>query len=323
MKSGITKEVIKEGVLMGRLELDAAGAKEVIIKFIREQMAVAKSRGVVVGVSGGLDSATVALLCALALTPEKVTGLYLPERDSAPVSRTHARAVAGQAGIKLEEINLEPALKELGAYRNAVARAMQNPLINRLAFRGIANVGKAQPFLLTMDGGQNDVIRQAVAFYRIKHRLRMAALYHFAEENGLLVAGCLNRTEYLTGFFVRYGDSAADLAPIFPLYKTQVRRLAEHLGVPREIIAKPPSPDLIPGITDEIALGITYDLLDAILAGLEQGSAPDALARELTVPLDKVRHVDRLVKKSAPWRREIPYPDLPGLRPLPPDSPVS
>lgn len=292
-------------------EFDPVLAGEEIARFIRKQAAAAKSRGVVVGVSGGLDSAVVVFLCARALTPEKVTGLYLPERDSAPESRVHAHAAAEKAGVKLHEVDLEPALQALGAYRNAVSRAMQNPLVNRLAFWGIANVGKTQPFLLTMAGGeQNDIIRRAIAFYRIKHRLRMTVLYQYAEENGLLVAGCLNRTEYLTGFFVRYGDSAADLAPILPLYKTQVRRLAEHLGVPREIIAKPPSPDLIPGITDEIALGVSYEVLDAVLTGLERGTAHDALARELGVPLNTVRHIDRLVKASAPWRREIPYPDL-------------
>jgi len=300
-------------------EFDPALAGEKITQFIQEQTAAAKSRGVVVGVSGGLDSAVVVLLCARALAPEKVTGLYLPERDSALESRVHARAATEKAGVKLNEINLEPALKELGAYRNAVSRAMQNRLVNRLAFWGITNIGKIQPFLLTMAGeAQNDIIRRVIAFYRIKHRLRMTVLYQYAEENGLLVAGCLNRTEYLTGFFVRYGDSAADLAPILPLYKTQVRRLAERLGVPREIITKPPSPDLIPGITDEIALGITYDVLDTVLAGLEQGSAPDELAEEPGVSLDTVWHVDRLTKASAPWRREIPHPDLPGLglRPL-------
>ncbi|MBC7325099.1 MAG: NAD(+) synthase, partial [Moorella sp. (in: Bacteria)] len=179
-------------------------------------------------------------------------------------------------------------------------------------FWGMAGLGKAKPFLLTMEGGQAEIIRQAIAFYRIKHRLRMVVLYRYAEENGLLVAGCLNRTEYLTGFFVRYGDSAADLAPILPLYKTQVRRLAEYLGVPKTIIEKPPTPDLIPGITDEIALGVSYATLDLILAGLEEGLAPDALAEKLSVPPETVSHVERLVQMSAPWRRDIPSPDLDG-----------
>ena len=295
-------------------EIDPSFAAEEITRFIRGQVQKGKSRGAVVGVSGGLDSAVVVFLCARALTPEKVTGLYLPERDSSPDSRLHARAAAEKAGVNLHEIDLEPALRTLGVYRDTVSRAMRNPLINRLGFWGFAGAGKTHPFLLTMsEGEQSGILRRAVAFYRIKHRLRMVALYRYAEEKGLRVAGCLNRTEYLTGFFVRYGDSAADFAPILPLYKTHVRELAGCLGVPPEIISKPPSPDLIPGITDEIALGITYTVLDEVLAGLEQGLAPEEIVREPDVSQATIRYVESLVRASAPWRQEIPYPDLPGL----------
>ncbi|SHF41286.1 NAD+ synthase [Desulfofundulus australicus DSM 11792] len=300
---------------MGIPELNVASTGEAIVNFIREQVAAARSSGVVVGVSGGLDSATVVFLSVAALGPEKVTGLYLPERDSAEISRVHARAVAEKAGIKLVEIDLEPALKELGTYQGTVPQAVQNSVLNRMAVQGIASMRNTRPFQLTMEDGEvSEVIREAIAFFRIKHRLRMVTIYHFAEKHGLLVAGCLNRTEYLTGFFVRYGDRAADLAPILPLYKTHVRQLAKHLGVPQEVIAKAPTPDLIPGITDEMALGITYDLLDAVLAGLEQGVDRDVLAGELNVSPDKISYVDGLIKKSAPWRQEVPYPDLPGLQ---------
>lgn len=104
---------------MPSLELNIPGAAAAIVKFIQEQAAGTRSRGVVVGISGGLDSAVVTFLCARALSPERVAGLYLPERDSAPESRAHARAAAEQAGVKLAEINLEPALKncELTAAR--------------------------------------------------------------------------------------------------------------------------------------------------------------------------------------------------------------
>jgi len=115
----------------------------------------------------------------------------------------------------------------------------------------------------------------------------MATLYYYAEKNDYLLVGCTNLSERLIGFYVKYGDDVCDVAPIAHLYKTEVRQLSEYLSVPEDIRNRPPSPDLIPGITDEYSLGVNYETLDQILAGLEEGkTAEDNLIERIggTIP---------------------------------------
>ena len=218
--------------------------------------------------------------------------------------------VAKEAGFSLEEIDLTPALDSLGCYRGAVAGLARSKAVNRLAFWSMRRLFGADPYRTTLEGTDNPVLNQAMAFFRLKHRLRMAVLYRRAEQEGLLVAGCLNLTEYLTGFFVRYGDNAADLAPILSLYKSQVRRLASHLGVPEPIITKPPSPDLLPGIVDETALGIPYEKLDLVLHALKEGLPQADIADRVEVSPAAVKRVKQLVELSERFRKTVPYPEL-------------
>ncbi|MGB9920710.1 MAG: NAD(+) synthase [Moorellales bacterium] len=291
------------------LGLDSAKAEKTIGAFIRQQVEQAGARGVVVGISGGLDSAVVAFLCSRALGPDRVQGLFLPERDTAPETPGHARAVAQAAGIRLDTVDLTPALTALGCYQGAVAKALKSPVVGRVASTVIRGTGK-NPFELTVKSAGSTVVREAVAFLRLKHRLRMCALYHRAERDGFLVAGCLNRTERLTGFFVRYGDTAADFAPILPLFKTQVRALAAYLGVPQAVIERPPTPDLIPGITDEGALGISYEALDLVLVGLERGLDPESLAAETGVAATTIARIRALVAAARSVSHDPPFPEM-------------
>ena len=152
-------------------------------------------------------------------------------------------------------------------------------------------------------------LNQAVAYHRVKVRLRMVLLYHYAELNNLLVLGTDNRTELAVGLFVTHGDVAADIAPLAPLYKTQVQTLAADLGVPEEIIARPPSPDLLPGLTDEIALGLDYATLDRVLWRLERGLNVETIATELGLSSGLVRYVEMLTRRSAHLRA---LPRIPG-----------
>ena len=109
-----------------------------------------------------------------------------------------------------------------------------------------------------------------------------------------------------------YGDSAADLAPILPLYKTQVRALATYLGVPQPVIDRPPSPDLIPGITDELALGVTYEVLDLILVGLAGGTNRASIVLEAGVAPALVAKIENLVSLAQALKHDPPYPLLQG-----------
>ena len=136
----------------------------------------------------------------------------------------------------------------------------------------------------------------------MKHRLRMVLLYSYAERENLLVVGTANKTEALTGFFVKYGDGAADIMPLLPLYKTQVRQLARFIHVPERIIDKAPTPDLIPGITDEFAIGISYEKLDIILSGLDTNMAVEDIAAKADVKQKTIEYVKELVAKSEHMR---------------------
>jgi NAD+ synthase len=126
----------------------------------------------------------------------------------------------------------------------------------------------------------------------------MTLLYYYAEMHNLLVSGTANKTELAVGFFVKHGDASADVAPLASLYKTQVRALAAYLGVPDEIIARPPSPDILPGLTDEQAMGLDYTTLDRVLWRLERGLGIESIANEMGLPLTQVRYVEMLTQRA-------------------------
>ncbi len=278
-----------------------------IVKFIRDQV---DPHGIVIGISGGLDSAVVSLLCVRALGSRKVTGMFLPERHTARESYTHAKDAAASAEITLIEHDLTATLEHMGCYRGAVAGFTRFSAVNRCVFWGMHTLFHGDPYKTTIAGTDNRILRQAIAHFRLKHRIRMAVLYQYAEREGLCVAGCLNMTEHLTGLFVPFGDSAADIAPILPLYKSEVRILAEYLGVPKHIIMKAPSPDLLPGLDDETALGISYDQLDVVLHALMQGSSEEETSRIIGTAPEEVERIKQMIQFSERMRTPVPCPDL-------------
>jgi len=298
--------------LQSTLALNREKATKDICRFISDQVSETGSRGLVVGISGGLDSAVVTSLGARALGADRVKGLFLPERDTEADSYACAREVAEATGIRYEEFNLTPALEQLGCYKGAVAEAIRNKTINRLAIWGLNRFFNIDPYRVTLEKTDNRTLNRAIAVFRLKHRLRMAVLYQHADQENFLVGGCLNLTEYLTGFFVHFGDSAADIAPILDLYKSQVQDLARHLDLPRRVIKKAPSPDLLPGIIDETALQVTYEKLDLILYALRKGYLEEEIGKEVETTPETVTRVKQFVQLSERLRKPIPSPKLPG-----------
>jgi NAD+ synthase len=227
--------------------------------FIREYAHTMKRSGAVIGLSGGIDSALVAVLCVQAFGADNVYGLILPERDSNPVSSEYGLKQARKLGIKTEYIDLTPILEAFGTYEKR-----DNPI--KEIFPDYNSSYKLKitlpPDLLARDGYNvftltvtdttgtvktarlgKDTLGGIVAATNTKQRMRMLQLYYAAEKMNYFVCGTTNKTENIQGFFVKYGDGGVDVEPIAHLYKTQVFQLAEYLGVIEEIIKRTPSPD--------------------------------------------------------------------------------
>jgi len=212
-------------------------AVDVIIGFIRAQMEQTGFRRIVLGLSGGIDSATVAFLCARAVGPENLLAVRMPYRTSSDASETDALRVVDALGCRSERVDITP---------------MAEPMLSLIS----------DPEQRA--GGDELNVRRG----NVMARQRMIVIYDRSAAFDALVAGTSNKTEALLGYGTLHGDMAAAFAPIGDLYKTQLRSVAAELGVPREILDKPPSADLWPGQTDEAELGRSYVLLDRTLFAL-------------------------------------------------------
>ena len=217
--------------------IEPAQAVDVIIGFIRAQMEQTGFERIVIGLSGGVDSATVAFLCARAVGPDNLLAVRMPYRTSSQTSETDALAVVAALGCRTERVDITP---------------MVDPMLPLIEH-------PEEPA-----GGDVLNVRRG----NVMARQRMIVIYDRSAAFDALVAGTSNKTEALLGYGTLFGDMAAAFAPIGDLYKTQLRGVARHLGVPEEILAKPPSADLWPGQTDEGELGRSYDLLDRALFAL-------------------------------------------------------
>ena len=296
------------------MDIDAKHITKVIEDFIRHWFDHFQRDGVILGVSGGVDSALVATLLSRALGADKVLALLLPERDSSPDSKSDALKVIKRLGIAHREVNIEPILTAMGIYKlvplNILGVRKIKETVVRQQHNSQSELLGEMPFQAGLLGtrhiGQNKkIIDAGNAYARAKHRARIMTLYYYADLENRLVVGTTNKSEAMTGFVVKWGDNVADIEPILPLYKTQVWALSQHLGVEPEIIAKAPSPDLMPGVVDEMALGIDYLTLDKILAGLEMGWDRAKIEAVHGVTKAQVNHVQELVRRS--WHlRELP-----------------
>jgi len=271
--------------------------QSIIEDFLSHHLKNGRFRGAVIGLSGGIDSAVIADLARNVLPGDKIRVFFLPERDTSPESEEDARLLSEHLGLELLTFDLTPALAALDIYKNPAARVVKKGGINRVLYRFSSWLEGEDAFSRGFGPQPSGVINTATSFYRSKHRMRMTCLFYQAEYLGFAVLGGLNRSEYLTGFFVPHGDDGAHLAPILPLYKTEVFHLARHLGLPQKFLGKTPSPDLVPGLDDEFILGMEYELLDRVLWALEAGCEVSEITEKLAIEARKVSALQSLVNK--------------------------
>ena len=223
-----------------------------LVSWIREKVTVASCKGVVLGMSGGLDSSVVAVLSRRAF-PETTLGLIMP-CHSIPGDKQHALAVAKKFSIPTKQVVLD------GVYDALLKILPQND---------------AEP------------AASSLAKVNLKVRLRMLTLYYFSNQLTCMVAGSSNRSELATGYFTKYGDGGVDIVPLANLVKRDVKALARFLAIPQEIIDKPPSAGLWQGQTDEEDLGLSYEEIDDYLL---TGEAPDDVRRRIEYRISTHAH---------------------------------
>lgn len=291
------------------LAIDAESVAEEAAHFIRvEVLETLRRRGAVVGISGGIDSAVVAALCARALGNERVLGLLMPERDSSSDALRLGLMLADRLGIHTIIEDIAPALDGVGCY------ARQNEAI-RAAFPDYGDGWKCKISLPSiLDGDRLNVCRltvrspsgeertsrlppaaylSLVAATNYKQRVRKMTEYHHADRLRYAVAGTPNRLEYDQGFFVKQGDGAADFKPIAHLYKTQVYALAEHLGIPDEIRSRPPTTDTysMAQTQEEFYFALPYDQMDLCLYGHNHRIPAEEVAQAIGLTGAQVKRV--------------------------------
>lgn len=251
------------------LNFNPAEETEKIKNFIKSTLEKYHYKGSVIGISGGIDSAVVLALLISSIGKERIKAFILPERDSSKSSIKDAQYVCKSFGIEYEIKNITSSLRGLGVYK-LFPPAFLIPEKLKVQYAKNRWYRYKDPYEMDLKNEGDELFLKGIAYYRAKHRIRMCKLYFEAEKFGYCVVGTTNKTELRLGLYVKWGDDSVDIEPIKHLYKTQVYELAKYLGVPERIINKPPTPDLVPGVTDEEAFGLTYFEIDEILAKIDE-----------------------------------------------------
>lgn len=284
-----------------------------------------KRRGMVVGISGGIDSSATVAAAVKALGRERVFGLLMPERHSGPETPSLSRLVAETFGIEHAYEDISGILEAVGFYRRyddavrEVIPAYGDGWKSKIVIQHATEATGFSYFALVAESPTGEMVREKlplktylaiVAATNFKQRIRKMLEYYHADRLNFAVAGTPNRLEYDQGFFVKNGDGSADVKPIAHLYKTQVYRLAEHLGVPRAICERPPTTDTY-GLAqgqDEFYFLVPYHQMDHCLYGKNHGRSVEETATAAGMSEEQVRRVwidiDR--KRSATRYHHLP-----------------
>jgi NAD+ synthase len=271
-----------------------------------------KKKGVVVALSGGIDSSVVAGLSVRALGKERVFGLLMPERDSAAETLSLSRGLVEHLGIEYAYEDISPILEAVGCYRRrdeAIRRAVSNygpGCKSKIVLPSLVGTDGDQYRFFSVvvqypDGRRTEARLDLAAYLGVvaatnfKQRCRKMLEYYHADRRNYAVTGTPNRLEYDQGFFVKLGDGAADVKPIAHLYKTQVYEMGRFLGLPGEICSRPPTTDTysLPQSQEEFYFSLPYDKMDLVLYGKDHGFNLDQIGGAVGLTAAQVERVFR------------------------------
>ncbi len=242
-------------------KLDVEKTKDDIVEFVQNKVSEANAEGLVIGLSGGIDSTLAAFLACEAVGKDNVFGIVMPSTTTPTEDKLHGTVIAQLLGINYKEIAIDSILNEF----LSVTQLEEDKL----------SIGN------------------------LKARIRMSIIYFYANSKNYLVSGTGNKSEILIGYFTKHGDGACDIEPIGDLYKTDVYQLAKYLEIPQEISDKPPRAGLWNNQTDEDEIGMTYELLDKILyRNLEKDIDAKSIADELDIEVDEVNNIINRVNRN-------------------------
>ena len=284
--------------------------------FIHEQVnSNFRKRGVVIGISGGIDSAVAVKLCCGAVGKENVLGIILPEKESNPQSQEFAKKYCEKLGIKYEIEDITSILdsSEIYQIREKIVKKYFPDYNQSCKYRIVFSEnfdsdGLSIPYLEVIHGNNkihkiklslNDYFTITAAT-NIKHRIRMTRLYFHAEKNNFLVCGTTNKAEFQQGYFVKYGDGGVDIEPLANLYKTQIYQLGKYLEIPNEIIDRKASPDTWSfGVSDEeFFYSLPYEIVDLVLFAKEKSVTLNDICSTLDLKEEKVKRILNSIERK-------------------------
>lgn len=312
---------------------DLEKSVNIVSDFIKDEVSNQfQKSGAIVGLSGGIDSAVTAALCARSLGPEKVLGLIMPENESDLASQIHAEKVAQKYNIKTKIIDITSILDSFGVYQNKerIIKEKFSDFNSNCKYRVIVppklknTIG--MPFVEILDdkNKQHKLKISSSEFLiltaatSIKHRVRMTMLYYHGEKNNLCVMGTTNKSEYLQGYFVKYGDGGSDIEPLVNLYKLQIYQLGKFLKIPEEILTKDASPDVWSFATtdEEFFYSVPYEIVDLILYARENNLSVKDIQKLSDLSAEDIENLLRIQNQKqtkSKHMREIPHGWMPDF----------
>jgi len=263
-------------------KINSKEAKNEIVNFIQKTVSDANAKGIVVGLSGGIDSSVSGLLAVESLGKENVLGIHMYSSTTPEEDRKHARLMANLLDIKYIEVSIDTISEEFSLVTD------------------IKN-------MTTLENTDQDTIK--IANGNLKARIRMSLLYYYANLKNYIVIGTGNRSELLIGYFTKYGDGGCDIEPIGDIYKTQLRLLAKDWGIPEDIISKPPRAGLWPNQSDEDEIGLSYEKLDSLLYMIiDKNMDNDEIIKNIDLSIEEINRIRSKIVNS---RHKVESPQSP------------